>query len=402
LNLPLPDRNEDDERLDDLVRRAVRVDVDPLALDRLAEHWDRQWNRRSWARTWFPLAAAACVLLATGIVLLIVLRQGRGPVVTTQGPQNGAVPHESNAEASQSRNSPRLASDRAGPPRKHQPLAPRAREDRAEVTPYEQLVMVVAMRDSPSADVRQARSVRREIIQHLSDLKRVDAETAEQMAADLNAPLADLERELGQLCTFLRGPRRQKAVELFGKIASRESLDVLLRLWIQPAHQDQVAPAVARLAEPAVLAKCYLQAETSASRQVLAAALAQQLAAGDAGLLIELLNRAPRSAELVAALRSAEASIVDALFAELDAESRPARYAAARALAALDRSDVTRRLIERVAAGVQRQEALFALAASDEPAAVHFVSQASRNAVLATALQSALVQAGASPWSNGG
>jgi hypothetical protein len=134
----------------------------------------------------------------------------------------------------------------------------------------------------------------------------------------------------------------------------------------------------------------------------MAESFVQALTRDETGLLLDVMSRPQDSSELLAALRDADAKLAVALFAQLGSQDRSARYAAARALGALRNPEVTRRLVELVAIGERRAEALVALAASDEPAAIQFVSQVQRNAVLATALQSALVQAGTSqPWYGG-
>jgi hypothetical protein len=390
--LPIRDRDEDDRRLDELIRRASRPPIDPLAVNRLAQRWQRELAAPSLSRFWITLAAAACVAFLATALPLYMSRPGDANRQGAEGELPNDVPSLRSSEpGTQKLDSPKIVQKAAN-----------ETGEAPQPTPYERLIMISALRQPPNVARRPPRFVRRDLVNHLSSLDQVDDQTAEQIGIKLDISAAELEREVGQLCLVLRGPRREKAVKLLGHIATGASLDILLRLWPQAAYQDHLTPAVAKLANRAVLANCYLRANSASSRQLLAASLVKQMSDGDVGLLIGLLTGSQQPAELAAALRQADKAIFDALFAALDSESRTNRLAAARALATLNAPEVSRRLMERVVAGERRQEALLALAASDEPTAVRFVSQANRHPVLATALKSALVQAGASPWSSGG
>lgn len=391
LNSPTPDRSDEDQRLDALVRRASRTDVDRFALERLARQWRRNMDAPSRSSMWLPLAVAACIgLLATALVLFMARpwddRQQGAQGDPQSGPRSGQSKNEPEAV-----DSPKLA----------QSAAPEA-GGVASATPYEQLVMVAALRQLPPTEKRPARSVRRDLVDRLSSLNEVDDQTARRFATDLGVCPLELEREVGRLCLVLRGPRRDRAVELLGRVVTRESLDVLLHLWAQSAFQERLTPIVARLAGQNVLAQCYVKAGSSGSRAILAASLIERLNPGDFGLLIELLVRTRQSPELLAALRQADASLAGPLLAALDHESRTVRYTAAQALGALNRPEVTRRLIDRVASGDRRREALLALASSDEPIAVQFIARAKAHTGLANALRSAFVQAGTTHLFYGG
>lgn len=389
-----PPSDNDDELLDALVRRACRGDVDPLALDRLASAWHREMDQGRRMRARIPLAAAACVAAIAGTLALFSLWPEDTVRQQVAQEDHGSQRRQDVADDG--------AAERPLENQPDDPAAPR-QESPPEPTAYERLLVHAALQRQMAPAQRHALSVRRKLVEYLASLQQADARTAERIAADLGIDAAELEAELARLCRTLRGPRRERAIELLGQVATTaESLTTLLQLWNQVAYQELLVDAVARLADPPTLAACYLQGGSPRVRRTLATGIVGRLTPGDGRLLVELLTRSRRPEELIAAVRRVDGPLYTALFAELDAENRAVRFAAARALAALNAPAVTRRLIDYVASGHRRQEALVALAESREPGAVAFVSQARGNAVLATALQSALVQSSTSHQWYGG
>jgi hypothetical protein len=345
-------------------------------------------------------AAVLAVVAGTLIAFAFRSREPARPSVSGRAPQHGnsaqSDPTKDRLQhTGPSDNSPLLAVD-AGPYEDPigTPSPPR------DPTPYERLVMLAAFK--PHATSERPLSIRKELIRRLASVDHADVNAAKHLAAGLGISSEDLERELRGLCLNLRGLRRQAAIGLLSREATASSLNVLLELFGQPPHQEQVTPAIARLADRRTLARCYQEAGASTSRAILAESLMRQSTPGDVGLLLELLHRSRESTELLAALSHANNAVASALFAELAAPSRAVRYAAARSLGAMNRPEITRRLVDLVVRGERRQEALVALAGSDEPTAAMFVERVQRDAVLAAALQSALVQAGTSQVWYGG
>jgi hypothetical protein len=403
----LPPNDKDDELLDALVRRACRGQADPQGLERLARMWHREMSRKRRPRAWVPLAAAACLAAVAGTLALSSLwprdvvhrpaeRGPRGSENAVDATQRGIAPPSPPNHAAPA------AGGSEGPGSGEREDVP---SETDEPTAYERLLARAALQRKAASIDRDVLAVRRRLVEQLTNLEveAIDDQTAEELTAELGVSKAELERELARLSLALRDPRREKAIELFGRVAtSGESTPSLLQLWRQGLFQAYVAPALARLADAPTLAACYAQATAPHVRTVLAAGLVGRLGHGDGRLLLNVLAHCRHPEELLAAVRKANGPLTEALFAELNADSRAVRYAAARALGALNEPEVTRRLIEHVVSGNRRQEALVALAGSREPLAIAFLSQAKENAVLATALQSALVQSSTSlQWYGG-
>lgn len=376
---PGHDRHDEelpDEGLDQLLRQARWPAIPEESSARLRRTWRGVWpaERKGRGRAIGIAAAAVAAVILIAIGFVQWLRRDSVHVVTPEVVR--VVP----------------------------PVEEKPRRDAyvRSATPLE----AAMMRRELAAQVRP--DARARAGQRIGDALERLANAPAQGPADVAALAGELRRHVDQ--RFLEDrltavaaegslERRRAALRLLSATGTGRALPALLEGYRSAELRRAAAEGVARLADAEALARLALEAEDGAVQGEMLAQLLQRPAGSAAPLVLGLMQD-PRTAEaLTGALRAvaADAALADALFRHLRAPRAHDRLAAARALAAINGPETTRRLIALAHADVTRREALYALLRCGGTEAAAFLAEAEHDPTLSSVLRLLRRPAGGPP-----
>lgn len=216
----------------------------------------------------------------------------------------------------------------------------------------------------------------------------------DELSAPLMAARSQCLQELVWRIAHSSGAKRAAAIELLGRLGDRGSLPLLIQLVRSKETHSPAVQALVRLADSDMLGQlASIEEDVRLKQEILAALLARQDRRSMAVYLNSVCTRATSEAALAALVETSKPP-VGLLFEFFDSPQQKQRYAAAVALGRLGDPEIPRRLIRMVAADVRRREALTALVASSDRAAVSFVTLAQRDSALAGPVHEARYRVG--------
>lgn len=380
--------------LDEVLRTARWPEPQPNQLRRLQVRWSGLWlarvRRRRAASVLCLVAAAAGLLIA---VCVWMDRAGApwkpreiAPAVPQTEPREG--PPRQVAET------PDNAVDPPGPPddetktRKPEPAPDpsKAVARSRPATPYEKLAFRMLTRrrpptrEQPDRELLQA-AMERRVTEPNADL--------DELAEPLLAARRANELALIAWVQQTRGARQVAAIDLLGRIGTRQSVPLLAGLAALPETHAAAVRGLARLADAGTIALLAGEEVDPDLQEELFAAL---LGRGDARAVAAYLEfvgeRETRGSALAALDRVADPPL-GLLFESLASPQQAQRSAAAVVLGRIDGPEVSRRLIQMVLQDVLRREALLALTANSGAEASQFVALARNDPSLAGSAQAA-------------
>jgi hypothetical protein len=211
---------------------------------------------------------------------------------------------------------------------------------------------------------------------------------------------AEVEARLARQIARADGRVTAEVAARFCAVATDRSLPLVLKLAQRPNTRPTVTDALARLADARTLSRFVREAQSAGDRKRLIGGMLSRMSSADVPDYLELVGDCSTRGDALAALDRAldrgaaahEVRLAELFFARLDDPRADLRESAALALGRIDSSDVTNRLIERVATDQGRREAFLALASSRRDAAQEFMRQAATSDRFAGPAQSALAQ----------
>ncbi len=405
----------DDRELDRLLGQAQWPEPCAEQIARLADHWRRIVRRRRMRLACGALAAAS--LLAVGMGVWQFRGAGVPPeanVVVKNPPETSDVavdpPRDDDREQSQA---PTIESPAALPQIVSDPVN-RASAPR-DANLYEQVLLGVASPQSVQPRPPQAKAPRhKQTVEEA--VEQLVAAFAEDAEADANAdagtsPKADVDgktvasvtesmarvrREAGRCERMLwaivsqgKGERRMGAARLLTRIATPQSLGVLVDLMKEDGIGSIAAEALGRLTNTGDLARLAGAARESILRQHLLELLLERRNGEAIGLYLGFVNHGGMRDDALAAVAQMDDPPTDLLLAYLENPQRSVRLAAAQALARVADPEVAVRLSGPVLDGVGRQEALVALLLSRNEQATGVLNAARQNLYLVASVRAA-------------
>lgn len=374
-----------DRELDRLLAQARWPDPQPAQIDRLAAAW-RQARRRRTRIVYAGLAMAASLLLVAGTIAW------RNPRGEPAGLQVGVVdesraPAEPATEVQPAQSLPAQGEGAA-------PLFAR------EPNLYERLLLA---RQFPRRDDATSQaSEDAQVLEELIDLFAADASAdPDPRWASLGDQQAESERQLWDLVRGQGGRRRLGAARLLARVGRAESVPVLADLLADPDVHETAIVGLARLASADTVARLARVEPQSDLRKYLAETLLARRTAESVGRYLDLVRQPTSRREALAALATMQNPPADLLLAYLQSPDWSLRMSAAQALGQATDPQIAPRLVQAVADGTVRQEALIALLLSPTAQAANFMSLARQDHYLVAAVLAAEQQLNAMK-TNGG
>jgi hypothetical protein len=352
--------------LEEWLAEAAWPEPDQGSVERLREHWRCISRRRAGPGAWKLLAAAAaaCVLLG------VFAWQWRESLLSDESrlpEQTGPDLAASKQQPAESRDDGRETAHAAPEPPASPALVDRPK--RSPVWRQKQLLegAIARLAADPQADV-------------------------EALCQPLLERKAQCEEQLLWLIPRLEGKQQVAAIGLLGRLGSRRSIPLLTEACCYQGTHAAAVRALARLGDPACLARqARAEKDPGLQEELLASLLARPDEQSLGVYLGFVCDRHTRESAL-RALTRVEEPPVGLLFGFLHSPQYGQRLAAARVLGCLDDPGVCQQLIAMVLGNVKRQEALVALLASSGEDASQFVAYARRDSALAAAVRAAQFQ----------
>jgi hypothetical protein len=385
-----------DEPLEELLRLAQWPTPGPERLARLEQRWRTliaaQVRRRRQRRVLLAVAAVAAGLL-TAVLVWRILPRGEGPEPgpsTTTADNPRAAPRQPKGP----RNEPKSDKPRAPKTPEPDPLPPRPSVAASRpANPFETIAFRALTRRKPEAPNTKPDDPLDAALQKM--VQDADADL-DRLANSLISGRQVYEARLRYEIRKSKGPRRVAAVRLLGRVGTLSSVPFLCQLARVPDLHAAGVAALVRLADPETLARLATVETDAALKRDLVSALLKREEKTALGAYLRLAA-APATREVALELLDQRPDLSrDILFEFLCSPYPCRRQGAALVLGRLDGPETHRRLMEMVARGIHRQEALMALLASPSPDAAQYLARVRSDPWLAGALISAQYQLGMS------
>jgi hypothetical protein len=352
--------SDSDDALEQYIREAMRVDVDPLELTRLERFWNIQSQRQKWRRNaWRAIASAAAAAAVLAAAMLARPRaQDRQSTAVIQGaPRQLAtikIEKPSLSKATESVEQPAMAG--------------------REPTAFEQFVF--AARSGVNVQNTAKSKTIDDAIQRV--VSTPDANPAKVIEA-LRLDHADIEAQLLRRLSSTSVNERQTILRLLASCGSPRSAPVLLRLAKTASLRDESLTTLEQIVGIDGLASFVRHSTAPDVRS----ALIHRLLGGDsqAGLLayLSLVQNEATRAEALAVAKDEPNAPVPKLIALLDHGEERVRISAAITLGHINGPETTRLLIDRITEQpANSREAWFALMACRDEMARDFLDYAKR------------------------
>lgn len=381
-----------DDPLDELLRAARWSDADASQTANLEQRWQRI-RRRQRVVERVRIAGAAVVVLTLvggGVAWWTMSVEPASPEIVEVSPIKPAERIEAPP-----RSQPVVAEETPRPAPGAAPVVEPATS--REATPFELAIVrrqrkVRAAKRQPVEQAAPAESEMDVVEQTILRLAVNPDDDLDAAAVALGESQPDAERRLQRLAEQSRGEKQIVALRMLAKLATRESLLLLVNQSLRARCPQEVLAAIERLCETHELAELAYRANGTERRREWIAALLRRDSSESTPAYLALLRNPSTTQDAIVVLASATNPPIEGLFAALGSPDADERLVAARALAARNDPAVSSRLARIVMQNNARREALVALLMSKDAVASEFLAFARADQRLGPSVQAVSAQ----------
>ncbi len=390
--------SDDNDGLDELLRKATFPAVDPKGIERLRNACRRDSAARVRWRWFWSAAAGIAALIAGGYYWQLRLRDNfepagvpivEHPTQPIDAPEPVRAPHSAPAStagltAREHRQDP--APGKTGTAQRQiakKPVVLRT----SSATPFEMVALQASQRQMEQVTKQRRRD---ELLQQAVTMltSHPDALT-DEFLQPLIAERATNEERLVRSVAALSGARRLAAIRLLGRLGGPRSVGFLVELSRQPETHAAAIDSLCRIAAPAELAQLIPLESSQSLRRDMLAALVKRGDAASLGVYLQFVIAQETQSTALSALDRVPQPPVELFFEFLNRGGDAQRMAAALTLGYIDGPEIARKLIVRVRNNPSQSEALVALLSSPSNEASEFLEAARKDRNLMVAINGA-------------